>query len=126
MGYGYSLSIEPFKADNNKECLAEIKQAVPDIGDEMKIWDGYIVFEPEETFGTWRNAEDIAISVIQDHILPDETCRITWQGEDGEIGGRIIGHDMNYHIVYEPMAVTDEGLIPLHEAENLLKGRKTL
>jgi hypothetical protein len=45
---------------------------------------------------------------------------VDWQGEDGEMGGDLIGRDQRFGIVYEPLAVTEDGLIPLHEAAAML------
>ena len=120
MGYYYTLSITSFEADDCEACLAEIREAVPDIGDDMRIVDGTIYFEPEESNSKWRSAEDIAIPIIKRHIRTGTTCRVDWQGEDGEMGGDLIGRDQSFGIVYEPLAVTKDGLIPLHEAVAML------
>lgn len=120
MGYHYTLSITGFEADDNEACLAEIKAAVPEIGDEMRIANGSIYFEPEEPCGKWRSSEDIAIPIIRQHIKPGTSCRIDWQGEDGEMGGDLIGRNQSFGIIYEPLAVTEHGTIPLHEAVTML------
>lgn len=120
MGYYYTLSITSFEADNCETCLAEIREAVPDIGDDMRIVDETIYFEPEEPNSKWRSAEDLAIPIIRRHIQPGTTCQVDWQGEDGEMGGELIGRDQSFGIVYEPLAVTKDGLIPLHEAAAMM------
>lgn len=120
MGYYYTLSITSFEADDCEACLAEIREAVPDIGDDMRIVDGTIYFEPEESNSKWRSAEDIAIPIIRRHITTGTTCRVDWQGEDGEMGGDLIGRNQSFGIIYEPLAVTEHGTIPLHEAVTML------
>ena len=120
MGYYYTLSITGFEAEDCDACLAEIREAVPEIGDDMRIVDGTIYFEPDEPNSKWRSAEDLAIPIISRHIRPGTTCRVDWQGEDGEMGGDLIGRERSFSIVYEPRAVTEDGLIPLHEAAAML------
>jgi len=123
MSYHYTLSITSFEAENGADCLAELRAAIPEVGDDMRIVDGTIIFEPEEPCGKWRSAEETAIPIIKRHIRPGATCRVYWQGEDGEMGGELIGRDQSFGIVYEPLAVTEQGKIPLHEAVTMLTRR---
>ena len=120
MGYSYTLSFTTFQADDNVACLKAIREAEPEIGDYMEIVEGDIVFYPDDSTGKWRNAEDAVICVIKNHIIPGSTCTVYWQGEDDEMGGTLIGRDCIFDIVYEPMAVTEIGNIPLHEAKAIL------
>ena len=120
MGYSYTLSFTTFQADDNVACLKAIREAEPEIGDYMEIVEGDIVFYPDDSTGKWRNAEDAVICVIKNHIKPGTTCTVYWQGEDDEMGGTLIGRDCIFDIVYEPMAVTEIGNIPLHEAKAML------
>lgn len=120
MGYEYSLSISSFTAENNETCLKAIRDVSPDLGDEMHIIENEIHFEPGDSYGKWRNAEDAAIAVIMEQILPGTICELYWQGEDGEMGGELIVRDHCYHIVYEETVVTDHGNIPLHRAKEML------
>lgn len=120
MGYDYSLSITAFKAVNAEACIAEIQKAEPDIGDYMTITEDHVVFLPDDPYGRWCSAEDKAAEIIARHILPGTTCKIEWDGEDGEAGGKLIGLNKVLEIVYEPLAVTEAGTIPLHQAEAIL------
>ena len=126
MGYSYTLSFTTFQADDNIACLKAIREAEPEIGDYMEIVEGDIVFYPDDSTGKWDNAEDAVICVIKNHIIPGTTCTVYWQGEDDEMGGTLVGRDCYYDIVYEPMAVTDSGNIPLHEAKAKLMSGASL
>lgn len=122
MGYSYSLSISAFQAEDNEACLNAINDADSEIAECMETRDGYLIFEPGDSYSKWRGAEEHVIPVIAKHILPGTTCRIDWLGEDGERGGDLIGRDRIFSITYEEYAVVDDTTIPLHEAQVLLTG----
>ena len=126
MGYEYNLSISSFKAEDNEACLKAIRDAEPDIGDYMEIIEDEIHFNPDDSYGKWRNAEDAAIAIIMKQILPGTTCAVYWQGEDGEMGGDLIVRGHRYNVVYEEMVVTGYGNIPLHEATKMLAATNTI
>jgi len=122
MSYNYSLSFTAFTAEDNETCLTAIREAESDIGSFMEIVDNQIVFDCDESYQKWCSAEKAVIPVIMQHIGPGTTCRIDWEGEDGTNGGELIGRGRKFSIIYEPYAVTDNGNIPLHEAEVMLAG----
>ena len=124
----YSLNIGVFKVKDSKLFLAELRTAAPDIAEEMYENSGFMVFEPDEPWGSWRNQEDKAIPVIEKHILTGSYCEILWDAEDGQKGGSVVVKGKSHPIIYNPMvAVTDENgndlEVPLYEFTNNLKSQ---
>lgn len=121
MGYNYSLCIAGFHATDCELCLSEIRQAAPDIGDDMRIENGTIFFEPNESYSKWHSAENIAIPIIMRYLPQGEACRIEWEGEDGDRGGCLLTHEHQHDIVYKPVVVMEgHGEVTPEEAAKII------
>ncbi len=116
MGYYYTLDISSFPVTDNEKFLAEIRELAPDIGDEMKIENNIVEFDPPEWNSKWRCAEDDAAPVIMKYLPPGKTCLITWIGEEGERGGYLLTCDNQYDIKYKPVVDMGDGEMDLDDA----------